>query len=246
MKNAVVVVAIGLDELLNVTLKSLLHYTNKTNSELVVIGSPKYNITSNFNNKDTYPIVGEYSYGKFEKNQIYDLFDEYDRILRLDIDTVINPDAPNVFDFDDKYLYAVREDVNDVEVHRQSELRQIQKDLGRIEGWNTHYYNGGVVLASKQHREVFNIEKIDFDLNLGILKEQNVFNWRVNKLGFEIKNLGPEFNYFTGIDPIGFNVDSVRRKAYIIHHTVQGTQNKLNGMQKDMDFFFSKIKQSKI
>ena len=45
---------------------------------------------------------------------------------------------------------------------------------------------------------------------------------------------------------MGFNVDSIRRKAYIIHHTVQGTQNKLNSMQKDMDFFFGKIKQSKI
>jgi|SRR6056300_521536 len=241
MKNAVVVIAIGIPKLIKTNLISFETYCRNTNSDLVIIDKPIYNITSTFNNKKAYPIMGEYSYFKFEKNQIYQTFDDYDRILRLDADIVINPNTPNLFNFDDRYIYAVREDVNSVQVQRQTQITRIKKDLGDIIDWNEHYFNGGVVLASKQHREAFNISGIDFNLDLGILKEQNVFNWKVRKLNFNIVDLGSNFNYFKGIDPDNFHTDSIRRKSYMIHHTVQGLDQKINFIKKDVNYFYYNV-----
>jgi len=240
MKNAVVVVAIGIPELLKINLISFETYCRNTNSDLVIIDKPIYNIISTFNNKQVYPFMGEYNYLKFEKNQIYYTLDKYDRVLRLDADVVINPNTPNLFNFDDRYIYAVREDVNSAQAQRQTEITRIKKDLGDIIRWNEYYFNGGVVLASKQHKEVFNISNINFNLDLGILKEQNVFNWRVRKLNLNIVDLGPNFNYFKGIVPTDFYTDDIRRQAHFIHHTVQGTTNKLNFVTKDVNYFFKK------
>ena len=175
------------------------------------------------------------------KNQIYNLFENYDKVLRLDLDIVINPEAPNYFELEDDYFYVTEEP------GRISEISQIKKDLGNIDSWNDFYFNGGVILASKKHKEVFNINDINFDLDLGLLKEQNVLNWKVNKLGVKIKDLGPLFNFFAGAYIGGtryndFDNDELRRNAYFIHHTIQGNNRKILSMKKDIDFFYNKIK----
>jgi len=36
---------------------------------------------------------------KYEKFQIFDFFDKYDRILFIDTDIIVNPDAPDIFDY---------------------------------------------------------------------------------------------------------------------------------------------------
>lgn len=237
MKNALVVVAIGESKLIKTTLISLEAYSNKTNSDLIIIDRPLYSIKSKFNNKSKYPGAGKYNYLKFEKNQIYDLFENYDRVLRLDHDIIINPNAPDYFLLNDDYLYVTEE------VGRSNEINQIKKDLGSVTSWNDFYFNGGVILASEKHKEVFNIDDIDFDLDLGLLKEQNVLNWKVNKLGVKVKNLGPSFNFFAGayIDGVrfnDFNNNQLRRAAHFIHYA--GQKNRLAGVKRDVAHFFDK------
>ncbi len=233
MTNCVAVVAINGKTILNYTKPLLEQYCKRTNSDLVIIDKPLYNIKSKHKKK--------YNYLKFEKNQIYNLFENYDKVLRLDLDIVINPDAPNYFELDDNYFYVTEEP------GRLSEISQIKKDLGNIDSWNDFYFNGGVILASKKHKEVFNINDINFDLDLGLLKEQNVLNWKVNKLGVKVKDLGPLFNFFAGayVDGVRYNDfdnDELRRNAYFIHHTIQGKNRKILSMKKDIDFLYNKIK----
>jgi hypothetical protein len=241
MTNCVAVVAINGKPFLNYTKPLLEQYCKKTNSDLVIIDKPLYNIKGKHKKK--------YNYFKFEKNQVYNLFENYDKVLRLDLDIVIHPDAPNYFDLDDDYIYVTEEH------GRSSEISQIKKDLGNVrwyrrrykDSWNYYYFNGGVVLASKKHKEVFNISDINFDLDLGLLKEQNVLNWKVNKLGVKIKDLGPLFNFFAGAYIGGvryndFDNDELRRNAYFIHHTIQGNNRKILSMKKDIDFLYNKIK----
>lgn len=231
MKNAIVVIAIGIPEIIETTLVSFEAYAKKTKSDLIIIDKPIYNIAGTF----------KYNYMRFEKNQIYNVLSDYDRVLRLDADIVINPATPNLFLFDKKNIYAVKEDINYLRsIHTKIEIKKIQKDLGDINGWKDTYYNGGVILASKKHREVFNISDIDFSLDLGLLKEQNVFNWRAKKLKFHIEDLGPNFNFYGGMNPSNFYLDSSRRQAYFIHHTVQGWAKKQAGLAKDIEHFFSK------
>jgi len=233
MTNCVAVVAINGKTILNYTKPLLEQYCKRTNSDLVIIDKPLYSIKSKHKKK--------YNYLKFEKNQIYNLFENYDKVLRLDLDIVINPDAPNYFELDEDYFYVTEEP------GRLSEISQIKKDLGNIDSWNDFYFNGGVILASKKHKEVFNINDINFDLDLGSFKEQNILNWKVNKLGVKIKDLGPSFNFFAGayIDGVRYNDfdnNELRRNAYFVHHTGEGNHRKIYSMKKDIDFFYNKIK----
>ena len=87
MTNCVAVVAINGKPFLNYTKPLLEQYCKKTNSDLVIIDKPLYNIKGKHKKK--------YNYFKFEKNQVYNLFENYDKVLRLDLDIVIHPDAPN-------------------------------------------------------------------------------------------------------------------------------------------------------
>lgn len=240
MKTAVVVTAItdGFDAetMLDITKSSLKKYCSKTKSDLIIIDEPKLNISNSIEIKD-HPYYGKYNYLRFEKNQVYDLFDTYDKVLRLDVDIVINPDAPNYFELEDYFFYMTEE-----EPDRTDEIKSIQRDLGEVEGWNKTYFNSGVILASKMHKEVFNISDIDFNLELGMFKEQNVLNWKVRKLNIPTKDLGRSFNFINDGGP-AFTNDEIRRKANIIHHNIpilqtkDGSLGKINSMKKDINFF---------
>lgn len=217
MRRAVVVTAIDSDSILNLTRPLFEKYSVKTNSDLVIIDKPVYNLPN-----------GSYNYNKFEKNQVYNLFDTYDKILRLDVDVVINPNCPDYFDLDENFFYVSKD------FYREEEVKSIQKDLGFIENWSNFYFNSGVLLASKKHKEAFNISDIDFNNSLGMLKEQNVLNWKVNKLGFKVVDLGRQFNFINGPK---FENDSLRLKANFIHHTIQGSGRKVNSIKRDVNIF---------
>tara|TARA_B100001287_G_scaffold7015_1_gene5360 strand:+ start:2674 stop:3429 length:756 start_codon:yes stop_codon:yes gene_type:complete len=242
MKYAVVVTAItdGFDAktMLDITKPSLEKYCSRTKSDLIIIDEPKLNIADNIEIKH-HPYYGKYNYLRFEKNQVYDLFETYDKVLRLDVDIVINPYAPNYFELEDYFFYITEE-----EPDRSSEILNVQRDLGEVEGWNKTYFNSGVVLASKKHKEVFNMSDIDFNLELGMFKEQNVLNWKVRKLNIPTKDLGRSFNFINDGGPAFLN-DDLRREANIIHHNIpirqtkKGSLGKIDSMKKDINFFLS-------
>lgn len=226
MKNSIVLISINRDKYLKYSLPTVEKYCDKHNIGLELITKPKWG----FENKNGY------NYLTFEKNQTYDFFDKYDRILRLDSDVIITPNCPNLFentDFD--YIYVVFEDVGSRLNNRRKQMKLIQKTMGNINGWNSGYFNSGVVLSSKKHAEMYNIEKIQhkiYKLNLGLFKEQTLLNWNVRNLGFEIKNLGFEYNHMSM-----FGNDY--NKSKIIHFA--GSQNsKEEKIKKIYNKFYSK------
>lgn len=220
MKYAVAVTAIsdGDNAMLELNKPYLENYCNKTKSDLIIFTEPKLNIADKVDKVSVHPYYGSYNYLRFEKNQVYNLFDTYDKVLRLDLDIVINPAAPNYFELDDRFFYGTYE---------SDELT----------------FNGGVILASKKHKEAFNISDIDFNSDLGILKEQNVLNQKVRELNIPFKDLGPNFNFI--VKP-SFEKDDVRRKAHFIHSTYIGDKRKLASMKRDIDFFYSKENRKQI
>lgn len=214
MKCAVAVTAIqdGFNAMLELNMPYLKNYCNKTKSDLIIFTKPKLNIADRVTNKSIHPYYGGYNYLRFEKNQVYSLFETYDKVLRLDTDIVINPDAPNYFELDSRFFYGTYES-------------------------DKSYFNGGVILASKEHKEAFNISDVDFNSELGMLKEQNVLNMKVKELNIPFKDLGPNFNFITGPS---FEQDDDRRKANFIHSTYIGEEKKLASMKRDIDFFYNK------
>ena len=144
-KNAILVVSIGDDSKLKYSLPTFNLYADKVNADVVLIKESKYNLKGKFS--------GGYNYLTFEKNQIFDYLDKYERILRLDNDVLITPKAPNYFELDPSFIYVSREDVGSRRPHRLNEITNIKKALGDIPTWNDLYFNSGVMLVSTEHKK---------------------------------------------------------------------------------------------
>ena len=205
--NAVVVVAIGPSKEWEVSKHSIQAYCKKYDLQLEVITTTKYNIKpfDAFSNH----------VNLFEKNQVYELFDKYDRILRLDYDLLIAPDCPNLFDIvPEGMIGGVYEDIGIAKESRERMMRDIQACLGDVH-WNKGYLNAGVIVASKQHREVFNptIEIIYTVQGIDIIDtpEQDYMNYMIRKLGFEVYELSYRFNHI-------MHFPNNRFSSYIIHY----------------------------
>lgn len=227
-KNAIVVVDIkqkGSHNFLQYNLESFKDYSKRTDAELIILSSKK--LSNRYSLHKQYP----YQYLRFEKNQIYELFNKYNRILRLDNDTIIKKECPNLFDLDPSNFYATREDVGSKKLHRTKEIQNIQTQLGIINGWDSSYFNSGVVLASAIHKEAFNLNNLDLTRVKGGMQEQSVLNWLLFKLKLNIVDLGPNFNFmkFFEDDNIG-----MKKYSYIIHYAGGSIEDKVKGFKKDL------------
>jgi lipopolysaccharide biosynthesis glycosyltransferase len=158
----------------------------------------------------------------FEKYQIGELLDTYERVLYVDGDVLIRAECPNVFEIvAPNQIGCVFEDVGPNAWKRREEWEKVQKRLGPLNMGELRYFNAGVMVVSREHRELF-------DLNLrktahGRWPDQTTFNYYVRKRSYGVCELGAEFNMLEcfGED---FSVDKKRRKAYIIHYA--GMPNK--------------------
>jgi len=204
--NVVVPIVIGESKEWEVCKPSVLKYCEKYNLHLEIITQMKYNIEP----FDTYSNIN-----LFEKNQIYELFDKYDRILRLDYDVIITPNCPNIFEIvPENKIGGIFEDEGIPESNRNERIINIQKHLGDL-NWKSGYMNAGVIVASRQHKEIFNttIEEINNvqKINGIVTPEQDYLNYMIRKLRFEIYNLSYKFNHITYFSPNRFD-------SHIIHY----------------------------
>lgn len=212
-KNCVCVVSVGRESILKLTKPYFQKYCDRHDIDLVVLESPKYAL----------PITDEYNYNTFEKNQVYSLFTKYDRIARLDDDIIITDQCPNLFEVvpEDK-IGVVFEDVGKRKRHRLMQIQLSKHTLGNLATeWNTDYFNSGVVICSKQHRQAFNINRYLLnitDMNLGPFKEQTLLNWTVRSLDFDIFPLEYKYNHMDMFSKATGFTDASMDSSYIIHY----------------------------
>lgn len=137
----------------------------------------------------------------YEKNQIFNFLDEYDKVLFIDSDILITPDAPNLFrQCNGDEIAAVS--VEDVYGAVEKEKAMLQQFLGETE-WTKKYFNSGVVMFTRKYRDLLNtsdglIEKwVEGKAQAGVtgLNDQSVFNYRVNKHNIPIVYLDKAFNF---------------------------------------------------
>lgn len=195
LKYAIVTTAINLNnceyrnKLFKNHINNISEYAKKVGASVEIISEPKLNFS-----------CPRYKNMNLEKNQVYDLFDKYDKILRIDSDIFFDDSCPNLFEYPEQYIYATREDYNtenrDVAI-RKKQIKITQEKLGNID-WNEGYINSGFILCSKMHRDIYKISEEEKNIinkdGVGFFVEQNVVNWKIKKLKFEIKDLGPNFN----------------------------------------------------
>lgn len=228
MKKAIISLAIGNPQPYLVGLNSALEYSKKIGADFYVISEPRL----------------KYRFPHFEKLQLLGLFDDgYDRVLYLDGDTIITPDARDIFEEypDETKFYAYDENSHpDLDcMDRDSDVKALPKDFEweKNEQGKYKYFNAGVMLFSKQHRFCFSgIEDLPDVPEMWKYAEQTALNYLIAKNGIEWEAIDYSFNR---MDLGQEDPDKERFKADIIHYAgpclykEEDQQTKYHQMIKD-------------
>lgn len=176
------------------SIKSWKEYADKYDCELFILNQPVADIS--------------YMTPHWTKMYILDILDaneiDYDQVLYVDSDTIVTPDAPNLFEISEHKFCAVP-NFGDMDWM----LRSIE--AYSLELFNNYtfpyykYFNSGLMVFNKSHRDFFksiqefytvNQQKIvSIQNTYGVGHDQPVFNFFVNRdLSDGYKILGYEWN----------------------------------------------------
>jgi len=176
-------------------------------------------------------ILDDQSYNKSNLNLwnyrtmiFHELLETYDRILYLDSDIVINRTCPNIFNvvpFDT--IGLVFEDKGSRLENRRKRIAHIKNVHGGNEDWISGYFNGGMLIVSRLHKEIFT--KIngrlwgeDFKVMGGI---QAHLGYQIMKQGHKYIDLGYKWNHMSMFSE-PWNGSPSRFDSYIIHYAGGG------------------------
>ncbi len=138
---AIVTLCIGQEfKLGQVTHPMLQNYAHRVGADFIVIAEPKINLGNH----------------NFEKYQIYELLEKYQRIIYIDTDIIITPQCPNLFQIVPENMFGAFI-VSDYTYFHDGAIKKIQAKLGDI-GWKRKYFNAGVMVISQCHRGIFSPE----------------------------------------------------------------------------------------
>lgn len=138
----------------------------------------------------------------WNKELIYEHGKEYDKIGIVDCDTMIHPNAPNIFNLYDKEFCGVVDtaDFNWI----LNSIEAYSKFFPNININVDEYFNAGVLFMCNNHLNIFkqvldfyleNKEELD-NWNKGGGKEQTILNYHLVKNDVEKKLLTPKWNLF--------------------------------------------------
>lgn len=152
--------------------------------------------------------------------QLYYLLNEYDRIVQLDSDVVINKGCPNLFELVPyNEIGTVFEDVGSRLENRRNRIRNVQCDWGTIGwGWEAGYPNTGVFVVSRPHREIFRKFDNQYWTELGF--DCVHLGYQIHVQGLKIFELSYKFNHMSMFSEPWHGSPS-RFGSYIIHYAGQ-------------------------
>lgn len=153
--------------------------------------------------------------------ELYNLLDEYDRILNLDSDVVINKGCPNLFDLvPHNEIGTILEDKGTRLENRRNRIMKIQFKWGMINwGWEAGYPNTGVFVVSQPHREIFRKFKGQYWTELGF--DCVHLGYQIHRLGLKMFELSYKFNHMSMFSEPWHGSPS-RFGSYIIHYAGAG------------------------
>ncbi len=143
----------------------------------------------------------------WHKLLVFDLLEnneiDYDQILIVDSDTIIHPNAPNIFDITDNKFCAVNNEGSMDWVMRSIENYSKYVFEGYMFDW-WEYFNSGLMVVNKKHKDLFGRIR-NFYLNntellkkvqdhFGVGTDQPIINFFVQKNNVDLKLLPYEWN----------------------------------------------------
>lgn len=151
--------------------------------------------------------------------KVYDLLEEYDRILIIDSDVIIMPGCPDPFEsVDPEKIGSVYEDIGSRGEQRGHIIEGIQRKYGDV-GWRQGYINTGVFVVSKKHKDIF--QKIQHG-GIGVLwtgfgYDDALIGYNIHKYGFEVQELSFKWNHMSMFSE-PWNNNANRFNSFIIHY----------------------------
>ena len=179
-KNLIVTISIGNRPWFRKTKKTINNYCKKYDIEFKVI-------------TDQYDTDTKIRLRKFD---IVKYFEKYDRILFLDDTLIINPNSPNLFNIVpynkvgvlfEKEPYFNKLLILKKALTYYNNLEDVNKD-------NYIWFNSGVILASKCHKDLFKVPNKNI-IKIGNYLDQSIFNANRYKYNIPVYDIGLSFNY---------------------------------------------------
>jgi len=220
-KKAIVTLSIGekAQEMSKLTHPTFKKYAKKINADFIVIDKPKIK-------KD---------FVHFEKYQLYYLLEKYDRIIFFDSDIIIAPECPDLFEVVPEDKFGAFLDSSYTNMF-ENEIKLCQKSCGDI-NWKKDYFNVGVLITSKKHKEIFN-PNLPIPYISKWFPEQTIINYNVQRLKIPIFDIGIKFNHidYTKNPKKITRKDYGRFDSYIIHYAGNWKykENRLNDIKRDL------------
>jgi hypothetical protein len=154
--------------------------------------------------------LGTHTIAGYRKLDIAALLEDYDRVLYVDTDILIRPDAPNIFDVVPEAQLGLFEE------GRFSDRKGSFYEFGQLvgdscEGWLGRYYNTGVIVASKAHIKAFTQPIREFNNYY----EQTCINYNVYKHQVPTFELHYKWNRMSLVDKV---TGDPRHNSYFIHY----------------------------
>ena len=211
---ALVTLAIGsgFQDVARATEGSLRRYANRHGLDFVIIDEPLIS---------AHPV--------YDKFACYHLLDIYERLIFVDSDVLIAPETPNLLDIVPEDSFGAYMVSDHTDLHDEA-IVLVQEVLGDL-SWQHDYFNGGVMVFSRNHKKVFDYE--DPDLSLWAetpgtaYREQTYLNFKVRQYGLPIFDIGFKFNHTLAVGK-----SDERFGSFIIHCKGHRPGNKLDEVRR--------------
>jgi lipopolysaccharide biosynthesis glycosyltransferase len=216
----------NIKEMTDITFPLIKEYANKINSDFIILSETPPFLTAD--NKPHYRIL-----------KVYNILSEYDRVLCLDADMLINKNCPNIFDVvSENVIGSIYEDKGSRRDDRHQKIRDVQKAWGSV-GWTEGYTNAGTFVLSSIHRNIFLPHNNQYWLEWGSADVHISYN--IHKYGFKVQELEYKWNHMTMFSESWLNAN--RFKSYIIHYAGHGIfdnniHSRIEQIKKDYDTIY--------
>lgn len=147
----------------------------------------------------------------WEKFQIHDLLEEYDRILYLDTDMIIRDDCPNLFDEVPEGKLGMFNEASWTDRSKELMIDIARKYETTIPKWDGKYYNSGVMVISRVHKYLFRKPREEHFS----FYEQSYLNMQIARLEIPVHDLHYRYNRMTCMDKV---TGEERFNSFIIHY----------------------------
>lgn len=151
---------------------------------------------------------------------------EYDRILFIDSDVLVNPDCPDIFDVvPEDCIGSIFEDKGSRKKYRRRWIQDVQKKWGEV-CWTDGYTNAGVFVVSSCHSGIFDDHDGEYWLANGSADIH--LSYMARKHGYKFFELPFIWNHMTMFSE-AWNDSPDRFQSNMIHYAGKGS---FTGLQR--------------